>query len=740
MNSSRKTYHFFTVLLLLLVAIIQPIAQKDSLLSVWQNNELHDTIRYKAMDDLIWDYYIFSNPDSALILADQLIGFCEEQSLLKRLGKAYSVKGNCFYIKGEYLSAIDYYNKAVTTLSAQKMDNTGPLNNLGACYIQIGNIQDAIKSFEIVRKNSEKMKDWKGYAGASSNLGAIYLMQEDFSKALSYFHESLAIRDTIDDLRGKSESLSNIGLIYSKKEQFDSALIYHLQSLTIDSLEGNLSGMVSNYSNISSVYLGSGDLNTAKSYNQKSLDLAKKLNDKKGIVNALNGLSNIYLKLSEYNAAQKKAETALEAAREISFLNGLKTSNELLYKIYKAQGKAGLSLECYENFILYRDSLKNEELDKKLIELGFQYEYEKKVTADSLIQSEKLKQNNLKLEAAEALSEKKEIELISSKRQSYYLTTVLVLLVIFAFFIYNRFKVTQKQRELLEKKQIETEKQRVKISEQHEELEETHKEISDSIKYAERLQLAILPSREDLFQNLGDSFVLFKPKDVVSGDFYWMQQMDEHVFFAVADCTGHGVPGAMISVVCSNALNRAVKEFALTAPNEILNKTRDLVIETFARSGKGVKDGMDIALCRLGKNEVVYSGANNPLWIVRKTSFLTEQQKAIPSTLIQGNISLIEYKSDKQPVGLHEVMTDFTQEHIGLFEGDTLYIFTDGFADQFGGEKGKKFKYKPFKQLLLALNELDMNARQKAINDAFSEWKGSFEQIDDVCIIGIRKS
>ena len=272
-------------------------------------------------------------------------------------------------------------------------------------------------------------------------------------------------------------------------------------------------------------------------------------------------------------------------------------------------------------------------------------------------------------------------------------------------------------------------------------LEETHKEISDSIKYAERLQMAILPSKEDLRTYLGDGFVLFQPKDVVSGDFYWMQNIGDVTLFAAADCTGHGVPGALVSVVCSNALNRSVKEFGLLEPKDVLNKTREIVIETFAASGKDVMDGMDIALCSLDRSlktkQLKFAGANNPLWIVSDNEFVSETQVTSKGALVKGNEVLLEYKGDKQPVGLYPNMKDFKQQEITLHRGDKLYLFTDGFADQFGGENGKKIKYKPFKKYILDTNGLDAETQKKSLDKSFQIWKGSLEQVDDVCIISV---
>lgn len=270
------------------------------------------------------------------------------------------------------------------------------------------------------------------------------------------------------------------------------------------------------------------------------------------------------------------------------------------------------------------------------------------------------------------------------------------------------------KREVQKRKEAED-----KVKEALDELKEKNTEIIDSINYAKRLQQAILPPDKLINQYLPEAFVLYKPKDIVAGDFYWIEKVNDTVFFAVADCTGHGVPGAMVSVVCSNALDRVVKEFRITEPGKILDKIRELVIETFEKSESEVKDGMDISLCAISKSEVNWSGANNPLWI-----------------LSEGKLT--EIKANKQPIGKHLSQTPFTNHRLEAKQGDILYLFTDGLADQFGGPNGKKFKYKQFSDLLVTLQHLPLAQQKEKIDQTFQNWKGNLNQVDDVCVAAIR--
>lgn len=254
-------------------------------------------------------------------------------------------------------------------------------------------------------------------------------------------------------------------------------------------------------------------------------------------------------------------------------------------------------------------------------------------------------------------------------------------------------------------------------------VEENNKEITDSITYAKRIQTAILPSIEFIGSHLKDSFVLYQPKDIVAGDFYWAETIGDTFLIAAADCTGHGVPGAMMSVVCSNALNRSVKEFGLSEPGEILDKTRDLLIDSFSKSGEVIQDGMDISLLSMTSSSsgtiLKWAGANNPLWYIDESGFQ-------------------EIKADKQPIGESHHKQPFTTHQLSLKPGGMLYLITDGYPDQFGGPKGKKFKHKQLEALLISVYTESLEQQHQVLLDSLHQWKGDLEQVDDICVIGIR--
>ncbi|MFZ5553825.1 MAG: GAF domain-containing SpoIIE family protein phosphatase, partial [Bacteroidota bacterium] len=263
------------------------------------------------------------------------------------------------------------------------------------------------------------------------------------------------------------------------------------------------------------------------------------------------------------------------------------------------------------------------------------------------------------------------------------------------------------------------------VVKQKEIIEEKNKHITDSIIYAKRIQRAILPPEETFSAFLKNSFVLYKPKDIVSGDFYWLERKENKILFAVVDCTGHGVPGAFMSIIGYNGLNQIVNEYNITQPAEILNRLNSIITNTLKQHAdqSKIRDGMDISVCciNLEQNKLEYAGANNPIFILR-------------------NNEVVEVKADKHPIGnfVGEKEFRFTNKELDLIPGDLLYLFSDGYADQFGGPRGKKLKYTQFRDLLIQHKDKSMKQQKEILDALFEDWKGDLEQIDDVCIIGVK--
>jgi serine phosphatase RsbU (regulator of sigma subunit) len=328
--------------------------------------------------------------------------------------------------------------------------------------------------------------------------------------------------------------------------------------------------------------------------------------------------------------------------------------------------------------------------------------------------------------------EKIAIQLEAIQKQKLVIIAAIIALVLMlglAYFIFINYRNKKRANELLEEKNIKITAQRDLIEKQKEEVEMQRdqiayqkKHITDSIHYAQKIQRAILPSLE-LFTDEIEHFVLYKPRDIVSGDFYWVDRVINKQIIIAADCTGHGVPGAFMSMLGVSLLNEIILNRNITAPDQILNHLRSMVIESLGQGNVGteVKDGMDmtVAVIDFEKNQLYFAGANNPLYHVRRGE-------------------LTQYKADKMPVAIHEVMDDFSLTTIDLEKGDTFYTFSDGYVDQFGGPKQKKFLSKNFRDVLLEIQNLDMISQGQKLDQVFEEYRADVEQVDDVVVIGVR--
>jgi len=326
---------------------------------------------------------------------------------------------------------------------------------------------------------------------------------------------------------------------------------------------------------------------------------------------------------------------------------------------------------------------------------------------------------------------------------AYIVYFILFVLIVYAIVIISIKRLKAKNEELERIVQERTKE----ILEQRDTLAEQKQEIEDSINYAKRIQQAVLPHNEYIEEIVNDYFILFRPKDVVSGDFYWAIKINNKIIITAADCTGHGVPGAFMSMLGVSFLNQIVRMEKIIHANEILNELRKNIIHALKQKGliSEQKDGMDMSLCVIDTetNKLEFAGANNPLYVVSKSKELKVSEGAsvkLNEGLLkeETEYNLFEVKPDKMPIAIYEKMDDFYNNEIQLEEGDCIYMFSDGYADQFGGPKGKKFKYKPFKRLILANSQKPMKEQKELLEKSFIDWHNGYDQIDDVVIIGVR--
>lgn len=622
----------------------------------------------------------------------------ERLSLLESLATAYNNIG--YYIdnyQNKTDTALRYYEES---LEIQKIikDTSGmatSVNNIGEIYRIQSNIPLALKFHHKSLRLRTAINHKEGMAQSLHNIALIHKQQGDYKLALKYNLNSLKIKKKINDKIGLATSLNNIGTIHREMNNLDLALDYFNQSFSIRKDHGDKRGMSNSLNNIGAIYSFKNNLDLALSYHKQALKIEEELKRELGIAKSLFLISSTEYKLGNIKEADLLSKRALDISQKLGIPNEIENAAEIRYHINLEKGNWEEALKMRNLQYLMKDSMENESAIKAAANEQAKYEYEK-----TLALSKKEHEKKLAIEQ-EAKAKQKVI--------IFAIAICLGLVALFLFFVFNRLKITRKQKGVIEQA--------------HEELEEKNKEITSSIQYAKRIQKAILPPNKIVKQYFQNSFIIYIPKDIVAGDFYWMEQKNDTILFAAADCTGHGVPGAMVSVVCNNGLNRSVREYGLTDPGKILDKTRDIVIQEFEKSEEDVKDGMDIALCSLtNKNnnwELKYAGANNPLWIIRKSE-------------------LIEIKATKQPIGKFENPSPYKTHTIELFKDDIIYIFSDGFVDQFGGPRGKKFKANAFRELLCKVFDKSLPEQKEIIENQFFTWKGDLEQIDDICIIGVK--
>ncbi len=678
-----KTRNILYILLLVACFSFQSKASNLDSLSNYISSASEDTTKVEALIKL-GKKLRNGQVDSATKIFEQALQLSKKIKWKKGEALAYGTLATCKSIQSDYPGAIEYYYNALAIHEE--------LNNLDGVAVM--------------------------YAG----LGVLYKNTNDLEKALELHNKALEIDLKRGDTARTSLHYGNIGVVYKHLQDFDKALEYYGKALEIDTKNNNIDGQSRHLGNIGVIHKNLENYEEAITYYFKALEISDQQNDLEGILIKSQNIGNLYILLGKYAKAEKYIQRALDLSKQLGSLNGLYSAYSKQTTLYEHMGKDKEALKSLRLAMAYKDSIFNEENKKEILRQEVNFEFEKK---------QAIEQAEHEKELAVAASEQKRQQLFL-----VFLAVVLLAVIIISFIIYKSLKNSNKQKQLIEQQKFEVEQQKIIV-------DNKNKEITDSIIYARRIQQAILPPKEVLSKNLENGFILYKPKDVVSGDFYWMESsnintngaLEKAVFLAAADCTGHGVPGAMVSVVCNNALNRAVREFKLTNPAEILDKVRLLVIETFEKSEEEVNDGMDIALCsltfqipssELNESETVatlqYAGANNALYMVKTN----DKEK------------LVEIKPNKQPIGKVDNPEPFTQHTIKLQKGDTIYMFTDGFADQFGGKKGKKLMYKPFKNLLLSIQDKTMNEQKAMLEQYFEDWKGNLEQVDDVCVIGVR--
>ncbi|MBK6832913.1 MAG: tetratricopeptide repeat protein [Bacteroidetes bacterium] len=674
------------IVLLLVCFTLTIYSQKDKSLLLW-NKFVHansDTQRVNTLNEL-FSLYDENNNDSAFKIAEQSLQLSNKINYVRGQAAANNNIGKMYYYQGNNTKALTYYLAAVNVLELQQS------------------------------KSKENYKQYqKQLSSTYNNIGTIYQRQKMYDKAESYFRKSIAIDEIIDDKIGLSHCYNNIGTIKEETNKYDEAIKNYEISLKLKQDGNDTLGIPSSLINMGVIQMNRSKFKEAQTYFEQALLLTERHNNIQDKVLAIINLGDLYYMKGEYPKSITYYEESIEICKQQHY-------NQFLNYVYNSISMSYYRMKHFENAYGYyqlhvkmKDSLNSNENTKQLNELEAKYESDNKEKEIKLLTSQK---------------EVHELELSRKKTVIYVVIVIVALLVVFAGFVLRAYG--QKRKANLE---LDIKNHKIEVA--YKIIEEKQKEIVDSINYAKRIQYTLLAKKEFLKENLGEHFILFKPKDIVSGDFYWATSLrpfeglraqgipaensEKNLFYlAVCDSTGHGVPGAFMSLLSIGFLSEAINEKGILKPNEVLNYVRDRLIDNVSTEGQ--KDGFDGILLCIDKaaNTITYAAAhNNPV-------------------LIENGI-MKHLPADKMPVGIGERQEDFKLYTIEASKGSILYLYTDGYPDQFGGPKGKKFKYKQLEEMLLANHTSDLEEQATHLNKRFEEWRGDLDQVDDVCVIGVR--
>lgn len=638
---------------------------------------------------------------------------------LNGLAGSYYLYSSVYGDKGQYEESKQLLEKSIAI--RQEINDEF---NLGACYSALGiayaHLGNYMLGIEYIQKSitiREKNKDKRGLANSYLSLYKIYIDIGESDKAMESEFKSLEICKEINDLQCVSGRLTNLGEIYQDKGDYKTALTYHFMALSISKQVNIRNRIAEVHENIAKNYNYTGNYDDALKHIDSCISIREIIGDKEGLVSATLVLSHINYNQHRIDPAIEHGSRALEASLTLHLPYLIKDAHHILSNAYEQKHNTDKSLFHYKHYIKLRDSLYNIDKTKEIVRKELEFNFSKKQALQKLETAKKLAETN-------AESRKQRIIIIFS----IIALVILSALLLFGIRQYRSKIVSEKKLqhlnsdlnlknyELLDKSRI--------IESQHNTIHQKNKEITDSIRYAQKIQTAMMPLKHEFTGYFPESFVIFEPKDIISGDFFWVTHRNDKIIFATGDCTGHGVPGGFMSMLGVSLLNEIINEHDLTEPALILSRLRKKVITALRQKGLSgeQQDGMDMTICVLDFQALTltYAAANHTLYIVKKGV-------------------LEEYKGDKQPVGIFgSELKPFKQHTVQLEKGDLIYTFTDGLADQFGGPKGKKFKYTQMKELLLSINNEPLITQEKAIYKSFTNWKGNLEQVDDVCLIGIR--
>jgi serine phosphatase RsbU (regulator of sigma subunit) len=658
--------------LLSFVISFQAFAQNpkiDSLLSVLKN-ETVDSTRIKAGAELGKQWMLIGNYDKAFSANSDAIHLAEQ---------ALSTPG----ISPESRECI---------LKAEGK----AYNNIGVTNLYKGYYDKSLESHLKALAIREKIGFKQGISSSLNNIGNLFLQKDELDKAMEWYQRSIKISEEIQDKQLMSMTYNNIGLIYQDKYVYDKALLYIKKALVLREELGDKQTIAASYTNLAILSSIRSDPKTAEEYYFKAIKLMEEVGDKMSMAVTYNNIGDLYLSQHKVAEAKKMQLLSLSLGEEIHAKPSMIYSYSSLAQCDSALGDFKGAYAYQKLYKAVNDSMFNEESDKREQDMQAKYNTEKK-------------QHEIDL-----LTKDGEIQKSQVRTQKIVIGAVvlgLLFVIAFAFLIFNRLTVTRQQKLI-----IEDQKRIVEVKNKH---------ITDSINYAKRIQDSILPSREQLSKYFSDYFIFFRPRDIVSGDFYWFSELHEKskAILVIADCTGHGVPGAFMSMIGNTLLNEIVNEQHIIQPAEILNHLNEGIVKALHQGSRTQDDGMDISICLFDKenSKITFAGANHSMYIAN--------EKTVKE--IKGDIHSIGSMFGQKSIS-------FTQKEINIQKNSTMFFFSDGFPDQVGGEKRRKFLTTRMEKLFVSVSALNIKEQERAIAKAFDDWKGKYAQLDDVLLAGIR--
>ena len=664
---------------------------------------VRDTAKISVLNQLAYRYN-FSNPDSGRKYAEAAISEAERIKDKKGLARAYLNLADHYSNINDSVQALANFKRSIAGYDDLKDKNGAgdAYNGMGNFYFRTGNYPGALSSYVSSLRYYEAIGNKKESLINYYCIGNIYFYQGDLVTAMDYHKRSLKLAEEIDDKLEIAFCYDNIAAVLMAQNNFTEAEVLAIKAMKIREERNYKGGLLASYNNLGVIYQNLKQNEKALVYYKKVNSLSEEMGNLNGIAISLNNIAEIYNTIGEHSKAIEYFTKSITASRRINYMEVVKAG-------YRGLSLCYASLNDYRNAYYYqglhaavKDSLLNESSSRQMSELRTKYETEKKELEISTLNKDKqLLENSKKLDEA---------ELNKQRLINYSVSSGLLLVGVLAFFIFRGYRQKQAAN--------------MKLEEKNTLIEAKNKNITDSINYARRIQRAIITSSAYMRKHLPEHFVLYKPKDIVSGDFYWSYSTGDQLILATADCTGHGVPGAFMSMIGASKLSEIIIDRKVMEPAAILDQLRDEVIKALNPEGAEEisQDGMDICVwCYDVKSRVLrFAGANNGLYLVREND-------------------LMEYKPDKQPVGKFSgMLKPFSQNSVQLKENDIVYTFTDGYSDQFGGEHGKKFKYKQLQELLLSIKNKPMEEQRMVLDRTIETWRGGLEQVDDILLVGVR--